>query len=68
MQRGIQDGFGTLLPAADTLRMFGSRLNLFCIAAVPQAHLQPRLILNLLVKPDKGMPSLNDTTDRKVAP
>ena len=63
----IQYGFSILLPAADAVRMFGAKLKLSCIAAVSQAHLRPRLILNLLVKQDEGTPSFNQTTEREVA-
>ena len=48
--------------------MFGEQLNLSRIAAVPQAQRRPRLILNLLAAPDKETPSVNDTTDREIAP
>ena len=48
--------------------MFGEQLKLSRIAAVPQAQRRPRLILNLLTPPDKETPSVNDTTDREIAP
>ena len=38
MQQKIQDGFSILLPAADTVWMFGAKLNLSCTVAVTQAH------------------------------
>ena len=57
MQRRIQDGFRILLPAADTVQVFGAKLKISRITAVPQEHLQLRLILNLLEKPEKGTPS-----------
>ena len=48
MHRRNKDGFSILLPAADAIQLFGERLKLSRIAAVPQAHFCPRLILNLL--------------------
>ena len=68
IQQRIQDGSSILLHAADTLRMFGEKLKLSRIVAVPQAHIRPRPILDLLEKPDKGTPSVNNTADREVAP
>ena len=68
MQRKIKDGFRILLPVADVIRLFGERLDISRIAAVPQAHLRPRLIFNILAHPDSGTPSVNDTTDREAAP
>ena len=68
MQRRIKDGFSILLPAVDAVRLFGDDMKLSCIAAVHQAHLHPRLILNLLEKPDVCTPSVNDTTNREAAP
>ena len=53
---------------ADTIRPFGERLKISCIAAVPQAHRCPCLILNLLSQPDSDTPSVNDTTDREATP
>ena len=67
MQSRVQDGFSILLPMADALSMFRDNLNISCITEFPQAHFQPRLILNLLAKPNYGTPSVNDTTDREVA-
>ena len=67
MQRRIQDGFSILLPGADAVRLFGGKIKLFRIVAVSEVHFQPRLILNLSDKPDKGAPSVNDTTDRQIA-
>ena len=67
MQRRIQDGFRILLPMTDAVRMFGVKLKLFYIEAVPKANHQPRLILNLSEKPYEGTPSVIDTTDREVA-
>ena len=65
MQRRTKDGFRSLLSEADAVRMCGEKLKLSRIAAVPQAHFRPRLILNLSEKPDVGMPSVNDTTNRE---
>ena len=48
--------------------MFGERLNLSRILAVPQAHRRRHLILNLLAQPDSDAPSVNDTTDREAEP
>ena len=68
MQCRINDGFSILLPAADAIRLFGEKLNLYCIAAVHQVHLRPRLIVNLLAQPESDTPRANDTTDREAAP
>ena len=64
----VQDGFSILFLAAAAVQIFGENLKLSRITAVPQAHFRLRLILNLLAKPDKGMPSVNNTTGREVAP
>ena len=37
MQRRVQYVFIILLPAEDVLPMFGEKLNISCITAVPQA-------------------------------
>ena len=68
MQRMIKDGFSILLPVAYGIRLFGEKLKLSLIAAMPRAHHRPRLILNLLEQPDSDTPSVNDTTDREAAP
>ena len=68
MQRRVQDGFSILLPVADAVRIFVENLKLSYIAEVPQAHIQPRLILNMLAKPNKGTASVNNTTNKEVAP
>ena len=68
MQRRIKDGFSILLPAADAIRLFGEKLKLSCIAAVPQARRRPRLIINLSEQPDSDTPSVNETIDREAAP
>ena len=48
--------------------MFGEHLKYSRIAAVPQDQHRPRQILNLLAAPDKETPSVNNTTDREIAP
>ena len=68
MHQRVQDGFSILLPMEDAVRIFGEKYKIYCITEVPQAHLRHRLILNLLAKPDKGTPSVNNTTNREVAP
>ena len=68
MQWRVQDRFKILLPAASTLILFGQRLKLSRIAAVPKAYRQPGLILSLSAQPNKVTPkvtrSVNDTMDR----
>ena len=59
-----QDGFRILLPAADAVQIFSMNPKLSRIAAVPQAHRQPRLIFNLLENPNDGTTSVNVTSDR----
>ena len=66
--RRIQDGFSILLSAEDAVQLFKDKLKISFIAAVPQAQHQPCLILNLSAPPDKETPSVNDTTDREIAP
>ena len=68
LRRWIQDGFSILLSVEDAVRLFGEQLKLSRITAVPQAQSRPRLILNLSAPPDKETPSVNDTTDREIAP
>ena len=68
MQRKAQDDFNTLLPVVDAVRIFREKLKLLCIAAVTQAHCQPRRILNLSEKPDEGKTSVINNTGREVAP
>ena len=48
--------------------MFGEKLKLSRIAEIPQAQHWPLLILNLSAAPDKETPSVNNTTDREIAP
>ena len=50
------------------MRFWGDNLKLSCIATVPKEHHRPRLILNLLLQPNEGMTSINDTIDREFAP
>ena len=47
--------------------LFGEKLKLSCIAAVPQAHFCPRMIHHMLEQPDSNTPIVNNTTDRKAA-
>ena len=68
LRRRIKDGFSILLPAADAMRLFGEKLKLSRIAAVPQSHRCPRLILDLSAQPDSNTLSVNETTDREAAP
>ena len=68
MQLRIKDGFSILIPASDTIILFGEKLKLSCIATVTQAHRCPRLILNLSDQLDANTPGVNNSTDRKVAP
>ena len=56
MRRQIQDGFSILLSAEYAVRLFGEKLKLSCIAAVPKAQRRPHLILTLLAPPDKETP------------
>ena len=53
MQRRIQDSFFILLHDADTLQMFGAKLKISCIAAVPQENCRMHLIINLSEKLDE---------------
>ena len=50
MQRRIKDSFIILLTEEDAMRLFGDTLKLTRIAALYQAHRQPRLIINLSEK------------------
>ena len=50
------------------MQVFGDKLKLSHITAVPQAHLRPRLIINLSDQPDKETPSVNDTMNREISP
>ena len=64
----MQDGFSILLSAEDSVKLFGVKLNISRIAAVPQAQVRPRLILNFSTQSDKETPSVNYTTDREITP
>ena len=66
--RRLQDGFSILLSAEDAVQLFGEKLKLSRITAVPQAQRQPRIILNLLAPPNKEIPSVNNTIDRDIDP
>ena len=68
MQQRIKDGFSILLPEADAIRLFGEKLKLSRIAAVPLAHRHLRLILNLSAHPDANTPSINESTNREAGP
>ena len=67
-QHRVRDGFNILLPEADAVRLFREKLKVSRIAAVPQEHRRPRLILNLSAQPNKGTPIVNETTVREIAP
>ena len=67
MKQRVQDDITIIFPATDDVRIFGEKIKISRISALPQAHIQPHLILNLLSKPDEGTLSDNDTTDREVA-
>ena len=64
----IKDGFSILLLAADAMRLFGERLKLFRIVAVPQAHCRLCLILNLLAQLDLDTLRVNETINWEPAP
>ena len=66
IRQHVQNLFIILLPVTDAVRLFGDKLKLSGIVAVPQKHRRPRLIFNLLAQPDEGAPSVNDTTYREV--
>ena len=68
MQRRIKYGFIILLLESDAIRKFEERLNLSCIAVVPQSHCRLRLILNLSTQLDSDTPSFDYTTNREAAP
>ena len=52
----------------DTVRLFWENLKLSWIAAVPQEHQRPQIILNFSAQPDNRAPSVNETTVREIAP
>ena len=66
LQQRLQYGLSILLPVAEVVRLFGGKLKLSRIAAVSQEHRKLRLILNLTAQPDKGKPSVNETTAREI--
>ena len=67
LHKRLQGGFSILLPASDAVRLFGKNLKISRIAAVPQEHQHPRLILDLLAQTYKGVLSVNDTMVREIA-
>ena len=67
LRRRIKDGFSILLPAVDAMLLFEKSLKLSHIAAVPQAHYRPCLVLNLSAQPDSNTLSVNETIDREAA-
>ena len=56
------------MPETVAVRLFRDNLKLSRIAAFPQEHQRPRLILNLSAQPDERTSSVNDTTVRESAP
>ena len=68
MHQRLNGHFNIFLPVADVVRIFGERLNLSCIAAVPQGQPEPCLIFNILEQTDTCIPSVNETTDIEIAP
>ena len=66
LQWRVQDGFSILLSEEDAVQMLGENLNLSRIPTVPQDHFFMRLILNLLVQPNKETPSINDAIDMEI--
>ena len=68
LRRRIKDGFSILLPVADAMQLFGRRLNLSRIVAVPQSHRRPCLVLNLSMQPYSDTIGVNETTNREAAP
>ena len=68
MQRRFQGGFSILLTAEEVLRVLVEKLKISRIAVLPHSHRQQRLILNLSAQPDRVTSSVNDTTDKDIAP
>ena len=66
IQLRVKDGFSILVLVTYTERIFGDTVNIYRIALVTQAQQRPHLILNLLAKPDKRMPSVNKIIDREI--
>ena len=62
MQRQVQYGFSILLSTEYDVRLFREKLKFSCIAAVPQAHCRPCLILNLSDQPNKETSSFETRT------
>ena len=58
MQRRVKD--------KGSVRMFGERLKIYRIAAVPQLQRSLHIILNLSAQPDTGTPTVNKNTDREI--
>ena len=68
MWQRVQNGFSIILIVADAVRVFGDKLKVSCIVAVPQEHHQPRLIIKPPENLNEGTPSANNTTDREFEP
>ena len=68
MWQHVQDVLSILIPAVDSVRVFGQNLKISCILEVPHEHHRPRLILNLSVKANEDTPSFNSITNRWVHP
>ena len=68
MEHQVGGGFRTPLSETDAVLVSREKLKLSVIVLVPQYHLRLSLILNMYVKYDKGIPIINDTTDRSVTP
>ena len=52
MRQRVRDVIRILLQASDGVWLFRDKIKMSCIIAVPQEHLHPRLILNLLENHD----------------
>ena len=68
IHRRVQDGFSILVLSEDTTQVFGEMLKISRTTVVPHAHCRPRLILNLSAQLKKVTSSVNNTTDRDIAP
>ena len=66
LQRWVQYVFRILLSAEDAVQLFGEKLKISRITAIPQTQRSPRLILNLSAQLNKDTPSVNDTTVREI--
>ena len=51
LQYRVRDGFSILFSVADAVRLFVGKLEMSCIAVVPQEHRSLWLILNLSEQP-----------------